>query len=80
VFTFSFGMRLATLPCSILPESAWMAQASLHQDAFLFPSRLHGSLHLSTRQYARIVDQWIVDIPLDVAAYGTHTMRQTNAT
>jgi integrase len=60
--------------------SAWMAQASLHQDAFLFPSRLHGSLHLSTRQYARIVDQWIVDIGLDVAAYGTHTMRRTKAT
>jgi integrase len=60
--------------------SAWMAQASLRQDAFLFPSRLHGSLHLSTRQYARIVDQWIVDIGLDVAAYGTHTMRRTKAT
>ena len=60
--------------------SAWMAQASLHQDAFLFPSRLHGSLHLSTRQYTRIVDQWIVDIGLDVAAYGTHTMRRTKAT
>lgn len=60
--------------------SAWMAQASLHQDAFLFPSRLHGSLHLSTRQYARIVDKWIVDIGLDVAAYGTHTMRRTKAT
>ena len=60
--------------------SAWMAQASLQQDAFLFPSRLHSSLHLSTRQYARIVDQWIVDIGLDVAAYGTHTMRRTKAT
>jgi integrase len=60
--------------------SAWVAQASLHQDAFLFPSRLHGSPHLSTRQYARIVDQWIVDIGLDIAAYGTHTMRRTKAT
>ncbi|MEO6923723.1 MAG: hypothetical protein ABI142_07860 [Bryocella sp.] len=37
--------------------SAWIAQASLHQDAFLFPSRLHGSLHLSTRQYARIAPE-----------------------
>jgi integrase len=60
--------------------SAWMAQASLQQDAFLFPSRLHSSLYLSTRQYARIVDQWIVDIGLDVAAYGTHTVRRTKAT
>ena len=60
--------------------SAWMAKASLLQGAFLFPSRLHDSLHLSTRQYARIVDQWIVDIGLDVAAYGPHTMRRTKAT
>jgi integrase len=60
--------------------SAWMAQASLRQDAFLFASRQHGSLHLSTCQYARIVDQWIEDIGLDVAAYGTHTMRRTKAT
>lgn len=60
--------------------SAWMAQASLQQDAFLFSSRLHGSLHPSTRQYARIVDQWIADIGLDVAAYGTHTMGRAKAT
>lgn len=59
--------------------SAWMTQASLHQDSFLFPSRVHDSPHLSTRQYARIVDQWIVDIGLDVSAYGTHTMRRTKA-
>ena len=60
--------------------SAWVAQASLQQNTFLFPSRLHSSPHLSTRQYARIVDRWIVDIGLDVAAYGTHTMRRTKAT
>jgi site-specific recombinase XerD len=45
----------------------------------LFPSRLQDSPHLSTRQYARIVDGWIADIGLDVAAYGTHTMRRTKA-
>jgi integrase len=37
--------------------SAWMVLASLRRDSFLFPNRLHGSPHLSTRQYARIVDQ-----------------------
>jgi site-specific recombinase XerD len=45
----------------------------------LFPSRLRDSPHLSTRQYARIVAKWIADIGLDVAAYGTHTMRRTEA-
>jgi hypothetical protein len=39
--------------------SDWIACASLQSDSFLFPSRLHDSPHLSTRQYARIVDGWI---------------------
>ena len=34
---------------------------------------------LSTRQCARIVDGWISDIGLDVAIYGTHTLRRTKA-
>ena len=59
--------------------SDWIARASLHSDSFLFPSRLQDSPHLSTRQYARIVDGWIADIGLDVTAYGTHTMRRTKA-
>jgi site-specific recombinase XerD len=45
-----------------------------------FPSRLHASEHLSTRQYARIVEKWISEIGLDVNAYGTHTMCRTKAT
>ena len=60
--------------------SDWISRASLQSDSFLFPSRLHDSPHLSTRQYARIVDSWIADIGLDATAYGTHTMRRTKAT
>ena len=37
------------------------------------------SLHLRTRQYARILDSWIEEIGLDPTAYGTHTMRRTKA-
>lgn len=59
--------------------SAWIAHAALPPQSYLFPSRLHDSPHLSTRQYARIVDQWIADIGLDASAYGTHTMRRTKA-
>jgi site-specific recombinase XerD len=40
---------------------------------------LHESPHLSTRQYARIVDRWVHEIGLDPAIYGTHTMRRTKA-
>lgn len=41
---------------------AWIIQAKLKSDQFLFPSRLHKSLHLSTRQYARMVSQWVGSI------------------
>jgi integrase len=59
--------------------SAWIRRASLRSDDFLFPSRVHRSPHLSTRQYARIVDGWVREIGLDPAAYGTHTLRRTKA-
>ncbi len=57
----------------------WIEGARLKPEDFLFPSRLHGSPHLSTRQYARIVDRWVQEIGLDPASYGTHTMRRTKA-
>jgi integrase len=59
--------------------AAWIARAHLRAEDFLFPSRLHTSPHLSTRQYARIVDSWVQAIGLDPAAYGTHTLRRTKA-
>ncbi len=58
---------------------AWIHQAQLRGEDFLFPSRLHGSAHLSTRQYARIVKAWVTSIDLDPAMYGTHTLRRTKA-
>jgi integrase len=58
----------------------WIDAANLSERDFLFPSRIHSSAHLSTRQYARIVDAWVMSIGLDAAAYGTHSMRRTKAT
>ncbi|TFW07276.1 integrase [Oxalobacteraceae bacterium OM1] len=58
----------------------WIAQVQLKPNGYLFPSRIQSSPHLSTRQYARIVDSWIASIGLDTAPYGTHTMRRTKAT
>ena len=59
--------------------SNWMREAGLGPDDYLFLSRLHGSPHLSTRQYARIVHRWVKAIGLKPAAHGTHTMRRTKA-
>jgi len=52
---------------------------SLRSEDFLFPSRLHGSPHVSTRQYARIVEHWVIAAGLNPYAYGTHSMRRTKA-
>jgi integrase len=59
---------------------AWIKQAGLKPENFLFPSRLHDSPHLGTRQYARILGHWVDDLGLDRADYGTHSMRRTKAT
>jgi len=58
----------------------WIKLAGLRCDDHLFPSRIHASPHLSTRQYARIVDSWVEEIGLDPEAYGTHSIRRTKAT
>ena len=46
---------------------------------YLFPSRVHDSPHLGTRQYARIVNSWVKELGPDPKAYGTHSMRRTKA-
>jgi integrase len=57
----------------------WIRSSDIGSEDYLFPSRLHASPHLSTRQYARIVGGWIREIGLDASAYGTHTLRRTKA-
>lgn len=59
---------------------AWIKQAALKSDDFIFPSRLHDSPHLGTRQYARILGHWVEKLGLDPAEYGTHSMPRTKAT
>ena len=59
--------------------SEWIKVAKLGQDDYLFPSRIHESPHIGTRQYARIVDSWVTEIGLNPSEYGTHSMRRTKA-
>jgi len=53
----------------------WLRVTGLGLNDYLFPSRR--SPHLSTRQYARIVNGWVSEIGLDSSAYGTHSLRRT---
>lgn len=57
---------------------AWIKKADLSPSDFLFTSRVTGSPHLLTSQYARIVHHWVEDAGLDTGSYGTHTMRRTS--
>ena len=58
----------------------WIEQAQLTSSDYLFKSQFRNSPHLSTRQYARIVERWVTQIGLDPTSYGTHSMRRTKAT
>lgn len=47
---------------------------------YLFPSRINRNRHLTTRQYAKLLKDWVASIGLDSRAYGTHSLRRTKAT
>jgi integrase len=55
----------------------WLAAVDARESRCLFPSRLRGKPHLSTRQYARVVHRWADRAGLDSSAYGTHSLRRT---
>lgn len=57
--------------------SSWIEARQLEPDNWLFPSRSKKGCHLSTRQYARLVDKWVSMLGLDLCAYGTHSLRRT---
>jgi len=59
---------------------SWVSSQALKPNDYLFPSRTSHSPHISTRQYARIVDYWVSLIGLDRHEYGTHSLRRTKAT
>lgn len=46
---------------------------------YVFPSRCNAEEHLSTRQYARLVDEWVTAVGLRREDYGTHSLRRTKA-
>ncbi len=48
---------------------------------YLFAGRRRGSQQgMTTRQYARLVSEWVASIGLDPHVFGTHSLRRTKAT
>jgi len=58
---------------------AWLEARGGTLDDYAFPSRLDGVTHISTRQHARWVDEWVTGIGLRSEDYGTHSLRRTKA-
>ena len=58
---------------------SWLERRGGSTVDHLFPSRIDHSNHMSTRQYARLVDEWVTAIGLRKAEYGTHSLRRTKA-
>ena len=58
---------------------AWLERRGGPVEDFAFPSRADPNDHLSTRQYARLVDEWVTAIGLRRKEYGTHSLRRTKA-
>ncbi len=55
----------------------WITHPSMIGHEFLWPGRFHDRLHISTRQYVRLLKEWVKSIGFEPSAYGTHSMRRT---
>jgi integrase len=57
----------------------YIKAASRKPGEFLFTGRRAGQ-GMTTRQYARLLADWLTSIGLDPHVYGTHSLRRTKAT
>jgi integrase len=58
----------------------YLRAANKNPGNFLFCARPGSGQCMSTRQYARLVAQWITMIGLNPTLFGTHSLRRTKAT
>ena len=57
----------------------WLELRGGSLEDFAFLSRTDHATHISTRQYARLVDEWVTGIGLSGEDYGAHSLRRTKA-
>jgi integrase len=58
----------------------YLKAASKKSGDFLFAGRRGDGQCITTRQYARLVSEWIANVGLDAKLFGTHSLRRTKAT
>jgi integrase len=57
----------------------WLERRCGSIEDYAFPSRCNPSSHVSTRQYCRLVDEWVSAVGLRPQDYETHSLRRTKA-
>ena len=70
----------STTPATSDAVQEWIKLAGLQSDDFVFPSRIHDSPHLGTRQYARTLEGCDEELGVDPADCGTLSMGPTKPT
>lgn len=70
-FEITEGTRISVLH--------WVQSPAMIGSEHLWPGRFHDRPHISTRQYGRMLKEWVTSIGLEPSAYGTHSMRRTKA-
>lgn len=58
---------------------AWLERRGGALNDYVFPSRVDHAKPISTRQYARLVEEWVIGTGLRREDYGTHSLRRTKA-
>ena len=58
----------------------YIRAANKKPSEFLFTGRRGAGQCMTTRQYARLVSEWVGSIGLDPRLFGTHSLRRTKAT
>jgi site-specific recombinase XerD len=58
---------------------AWLERRGGSLSDYVFPSRNDYMGRMSTRQYARLVHEWVAGIGLQPHDYATHSLRRTKA-
>ena len=74
------GQVRADGPDTPIAIDDYLKAAAKKPGDFLFTGRRGFGRCMTTRQYARLLSEWIAGIGLDPKLFGTHSMRRTKAT
>ena len=58
---------------------AWLERRGGSIEDYASPSRVDYSAHMGTRQYSRLVDEWVTAVGVRSEDYGTNSLRRTKS-